>query len=49
MPSHALIDWQTVSLARLAELEAVHAQATGSARGRRWGMTQLNRSLFVVL
>ncbi|MGH9223892.1 MAG: hypothetical protein ACRD2W_08945 [Acidimicrobiales bacterium] len=49
MPSHALIDWHTVSLARLAELEAVHAQATGSARGRRWGTTQLNRSLFVVL
>lgn len=49
MPSHALIDWQTVSLARLADLEAVPAQATGSARGRRWGTTQLNRSLFVVL
>lgn len=33
----------------VSELEAVHAQATGSARGRRWGTTQLNRSLVVVL
>ena len=49
MPSTALVDWRSVGLARLAELEAVHAQATGSARGRRWGTTQLNRSLFVVL
>lgn len=49
MPSQALVDWRSVGLARLAELEAVHAQATGSARGRRWGTTQLNRSLFIVL
>jgi hypothetical protein len=49
MPSNALVEWRFVGLARLAELEAVHAQATGSARGRRWGTTQLNRSLFVVL
>ncbi len=47
--SEAFIDWRTVSLDRLAELEAVHAQATGSASGRRWGTTQLNRALFVVL
>ena len=47
--SNALVEWRSVGLARLAELEAVHAQATGSARGRRWGTTQLNRSLFVVL
>lgn len=49
MSSQALTDWRLVGLARLAELEAVHAQATGSARGRRWGTTQLNRSLFIVL
>lgn len=49
MSSPALVEWRSVGLARLAELEAVHAQATGSARGRRWGTTQLNRSLFIVL
>lgn len=49
MPSEALVDWRSVGLARLAELEAVHTQVTGSARGRRWGTTQLNRSLFIVL
>lgn len=49
MPSQALVDWRSVGLARLAELEAVHAQVTGSARGRQWGTTQLNRSLFIVL
>jgi len=49
VPSQALVDWRSVGLARLAELEAVHAQATGSAPGRRWGTTQLNRSLFIVL
>lgn len=41
--------WQTTGLARLAELESVHVQATGSAKGRRWGTAQLNRSLFVML
>ena len=45
----ALTDWRGRGLARLVELEAVHAQATGSGRGRRWGTTQLNRSLFVSL
>jgi hypothetical protein len=49
VPSQALVEWRSVGLARLAELEAVHAQVTGSARGRRWGTTQLNRSLFIVL
>jgi hypothetical protein len=47
--SQALVDWRTVGLARLAELEGVHAQATGGGRGRRWGTEQLNRSLFVGL
>lgn len=49
MSSAAFLHWQTVGLARLRELEDVHAQATGSTRGRRWGMTQLNRSLFLAL
>lgn len=47
--SSALVEWRSSGLARLAELEAVHAQASGSSRGRRWGTTQLNRSLFVAL
>lgn len=49
MASAALIEWRTVGLARLRELEAVHAAATGTARGRRWGTEQLNRSLFLAL
>jgi hypothetical protein len=49
MGSAALAAWQTTGLARLAELESVHVQATGSTRGRRWGTAQLNRSLFVML
>jgi hypothetical protein len=47
--SPALSDWRSSGLARLRELEQVHAQATGSAPGRRWGTAQLNRSLLVVL
>jgi hypothetical protein len=47
--SQALQDWRQAGLGRLAELENVHAQATGSGRGRRWGTRQLNRSLFVAL
>ncbi len=49
MASNALVQWRSVGLARLAELEGVHAQATGSGRGRRWGTQQLNRSLFIAL
>lgn len=36
-------------MARLDELEKVHAEATGTGRGRRWGTEQLNRSLLVAL
>ncbi len=49
MPSAAFEHWSTVGMARLDELERVHADATGAGRGRRWGTEQLNRSLFVVL
>lgn len=49
VPSVAMAAWTTGGLARLAELENVHVQATGSARGRRWGTEQLNRSLLVML
>lgn len=49
MASIALTEWRTTGLERLAELEAIHARAAGSGRGRRWGTTQLNRSLFVAL
>jgi hypothetical protein len=30
-------------------LHQIHRLATGASRGRRWGTTQLNRSLFVAL
>lgn len=49
MPSNALTDWKMAGLNRLAELEAVHATLSGTGRGRRWGTTQLNRSLFLAL
>lgn len=49
MASTALDQWRTSSLARLAELEGVHATLTGPGPGRKWGTTQLNRSLFVAL
>lgn len=49
MSSSALARWRGSGLARLAELEAVHANLTGSGSGRRWGTTQLNRSLFLAL
>lgn len=49
MASQALTEWRTTGRARLAELERVHVQATGTRRGRRWGTRQLNRSLFVSL
>jgi len=44
-----LIEWRGAGLARLAELEAVHANLTGTGPGRRWGTNQLNRSLFLAL
>ncbi|MGH9156800.1 MAG: hypothetical protein ACRD1K_13415 [Acidimicrobiales bacterium] len=47
--SNALTEWKATGLQRLAELEAVHAKLTGTSRGRRWGTTQLNRSLFLAL
>ncbi|MCU0268472.1 MAG: hypothetical protein MUF83_07470 [Acidimicrobiales bacterium] len=49
MTSTALAQWRSSGLARLAELEAVHANLTGTGPGRRWGTTQLNRSLFLAL
>lgn len=49
MPSVALQTWATVSCARLDELEAVHVKLTGTNRGRRWGTSQLNLSLFTAL
>lgn len=47
--SSALASWRTTGLGRLGELEAVHAKIVGPGRGRKWGVTQLNRSLFVAL
>jgi len=49
MSSTALTTWRSIGIARLAELESVHVQATGSSRGRRWGTVQLNRSLALIL
>lgn len=49
MASIALTRWRTVGLARLAELEAIHAQVAGGGPGRKWGTAQLNQSLFVAL
>lgn len=49
MVSAARIEWDTTASERLDELERVHADARGAARGRRWGTEQLNRSLFLVL
>lgn len=49
MESAALTRWRTGGLARLAELEGVHANLVGSGAGRKWGTTQLNRSLFLAL
>ncbi len=49
VPSAALTQWRSCGLARLVELENVHATLTGPRPGRRWGTTQLNRSLFVAL
>ncbi len=49
MSSLALIQWRSVGLARLDELEQVHAAATRGRRGSSWGTEQLNRSLFVAL
>jgi len=47
--SDALARWQSTGLANLGQLHHIHRQATGARRGRRWGTTQLNRSLFVAL
>jgi hypothetical protein len=41
--------WSTDAVARLDELERIHADARGSGPGRRWGTEQLNRSMFVAL
>ena len=41
--------WDTECVARLDQLERIHAAAGGTGRGRRWGTEQLNRSLFVAL
>ncbi len=49
MTSTALEQWRTSGLSRLAELEAVHATLSGPGPGRKWGTTQLNRSLFLAL
>lgn len=48
MTSIALANWRSSGLGRLAELEGVHS-LLGSGPGRRWGTTQLNRSLFLAL
>jgi hypothetical protein len=47
--SQALVAWRTVGLARLSELEDLHARATRDRAGHRWGTQQLNRSLIVAL
>jgi hypothetical protein len=47
--SVALEKWRSAGLARLAELENVHAHITGSTMGRRWGTRQLKQALFVAL
>lgn len=49
MASVAYGRWRTVGLARLDELEQVHAATTAGRRGRAWGTEQLNRGLFVAL
>lgn len=49
MPSQAILKWEEEGLARLGELERMHAEATGGGVGRRWGTQQLNRSLLVAL
>jgi hypothetical protein len=49
VPPTALSQWRSSGLARLAELEVVDANLTGTGPGRRWGTTQLNRSLFLAL
>ena len=41
--------WNAECVARLDQLERIHAAAGGTGRGRRWGTEQLNRSLFVAL
>ena len=41
--------WDTECVARLDQLERIHADARGTRRGRRWETEQLNRSLFVAL
>lgn len=49
MSSTALARWRKSGLARLGELEGVHANLVGTGPGRSWGTTQLNRSLFSAL
>jgi hypothetical protein len=49
MSSTALARWRSSGLGRLGELEGVHTNLVGSGPGRKWGTTQLNRSLFLAL
>lgn len=49
MASHALQSWKGELADRLDELEEVHATATGTGPGRRWGTEQFNGQLFVAL
>lgn len=49
MPSLALDIWNTRRVARLDELEAVHARLTGKAPGRQWFTEQLDRAYVVAL
>lgn len=49
MASTALQYWRGELGGRLDELEQVHASATGTGPGRRWGTEQLNGQLFVAL
>lgn len=49
MSSDALATWTSTAQDNLDQLERIHRAATGERRGRRWGTTQLNRSLLVAL
>jgi len=49
MPSAALRKWNGERLEQLDELEQLHKQLTGSAPGRRWITSQLDRSYVVTL
>src|SRR4051812_36379355 len=49
MGSTALAAWTTTAAGRFDQLLAMHLQATGDKPGRRWGTTQFNRGLMVIL